>query len=146
MSIHIARPASPSVSLTDTADFYAAHFATRWPAPAVAVVSVQGELDAANAHEFADYALTHIDRIDGLVLDLSGVGFFGTAAFSALHNINVQSVGAATEWALVPSPAVTRLLKICDPDRTLPISESVESALAPRGEGRRLLQLVPESR
>ena len=48
---------------------------------------------------------------------------------------------------MTPSPAVTRLMRICDPDSTLPICDSVDAALAAvQGEPRRLLQLVPKSR
>ena len=51
----------------------------------MAVITAHGELDAANAQEFVDYALRHAAHIDRLVLDLTGVEFFGTAGFSALH-------------------------------------------------------------
>jgi anti-anti-sigma regulatory factor len=81
------------------------------------------------------------------VLDLTGVDFFGTAGFSALHTLNVRCAGEKIEWALAPSRAVTRLLRICDPDSALPICDSVEAALsAVQGEPRRLLQLVSKTR
>jgi hypothetical protein len=75
------------------------------------------------------------------------VDFFGTAGFSALHTVNVRCAGENVEWALVPSSAVTRLLRICDPDSALPICSSVDVALsAVQGEPRRLLQLVSQPR
>jgi anti-anti-sigma regulatory factor len=78
-----------------------------------------------------------------LVLDLSEVEFFGTAGFSALHTLNVQCAGAGVEWVLVPSHAVSRLLKICDPDSTLPMESKLPAALSHlRADQRRLLQLV----
>ena len=40
-----------------------------------------GELDAANAQEFVDYALRHAPHIDRLVLDLTGVDFSVPRAF-----------------------------------------------------------------
>jgi anti-anti-sigma factor len=139
---------SPSPeSLIDPTDCHAAHFATRWLQPSMAVISAHGELDAANAQQFVDYALRHAAHIDRLVLDLTRVDFFGTAGFSALHTLNVRCAGEKIEWALAPSPAVTRLLRICDPDSALPISASVDAALAAvQGEPRRLLQLVSEPR
>jgi anti-anti-sigma factor len=133
--------------LPDSAKCHAAHFATRWLHPAVAVVTAHGDLDASNASEFADYALRHADITQGFVLDLSGVDFFGTAGFSALHTLNVRCADADVLWALVPSTGVNRLLRICDPDSALPISSSVESALSMlQGEPRRLLQLVTQTR
>jgi anti-anti-sigma factor len=134
-------------SLIEPIDCHAAHFATRWLKPNMAVITAHGELDAANAQEFVDYAMRHASLMSGLVLDLSGTDFFGTAGFSALHALNVRSAGENIEWAMVPSEAVTRLLRICDPDSTLPICTSVETALSSvQGEPRRLLQLVPKSR
>jgi anti-anti-sigma factor len=139
---------SPSPeSLIDPTDCHTARFATRWLQPSMAVISAHGELDAANAQQFVDYALRHAAHIDRLVLDLTRVDFFGTAGFSALHTLNVRCAAEKIEWALAPSPAVTRLLRICDPDSALPICASVEAALAAvQGEPRRSLQLVSEPR
>jgi anti-anti-sigma factor len=135
-----AQPVSPEACHT-------AHFATRWLKPSMAVITAHGELDAANAMEFVAYALRHAPHIERLVLDLTGVEFFGTSGFSALHTVNVRCAGEKIEWALVPSPAVTRLLRICDPDSALPICRTVDAALsAVQGEPRRLLQLVSKTR
>ena len=106
MSTPITPPASPD-SLIEPADCHTAHFATRWLQPSMAVITAHGELDAANAQEFVDYALRHAAHIDRLVLDLTGVDFFGTAGFSALHTLNVRCAAEKIEWALVPSAAVT---------------------------------------
>ncbi len=78
------------------------------------------------AQEFVDYALRHADHINRLVLDLSGVEFFGTAGFSAMHTLNVRCAGESIEWASVPSAAVIRLLRVCDPDSTLPFFDGVD--------------------
>jgi anti-anti-sigma factor len=146
MSTPHVRPASPE-SLIEPTDCHTAHFATRWLRPSMAVITAHGELDAANAQQFVDYALRHAAHTDRLVLDLTGVGFFGTAGFSALHTLNVRCAAEKIEWAMVPSPAVTRLMQICDPDSTLPICDTVDAALAAvQGEPRRLLQLVPKPR
>jgi anti-anti-sigma factor len=124
-----------------------ASFATRWLQPSVAVITAHGELDASNAQEFVDYALRDAERTQRLALDLSGVEFFGTAGFSALHTLNVRCAGAGVEWVLVPSSAVSRLLRICDPDSTLPMAPTMPAALSRlRADQRRLLQLVSEPR
>jgi anti-anti-sigma factor len=131
----------------DRLDCHAAHFATGWLQPSVAVITAHGELDAANAQEFVDYAMRHATHTPRLVLDLTGLKFFGTAGFSALHTFNVRCAGENADWLLVPSPAVTRLLQICDPDSALPICSGVEAAVAElHGEPRRLLQLVSKPR
>ena len=129
----------------DRTESYAATFATRWLSPSVAVVTARGELDASNAGDLVDHALSHTEQTERLVLDLSEVEFFGTAGFSALHTLNVQCAGAGVEWVLVPSRAVTRLLRICDPDSALPMESKLPAALSHlRAEQRRLLQLVSE--
>lgn len=129
----------------DRRESHAASFATRWLQPSVAVITAHGELDASNAQELVDYALRDAERTKRLALDLSGVDFFGTAGFSALHTLNVRCAGAAVEWVLVPSTAVSRLLRICDPDSTLPIAATMPAALSTlQAEQRRLLQLVSE--
>ena len=126
---------------------HTAYFATRWLHPSILIVSAHGELDAANAQEFAEYALRHTDTVKRLLLDLRGVEFFGTAGFSALHTLNVRCAARGSDWAMMPSKPVTRLLEICDPDATLPVAPSIETALAViHGEPRPLLQLVPETR
>ena len=146
MSTPHVHPASPD-NLIEPIDCHAAHFATRWLKPSMAVITAHGELDAANAQQFVDYALRHAANTDRLVLDLTGVDFFGTAGFSALHTLNVRCAAEKIEWAMAPSAAVTRLMRICDPDSTLPICDGVDSALAAvQGEPRRLLQLVPKTR
>jgi anti-anti-sigma factor len=111
------------------------------------MVSADGELDAANAQEFVTYALRHTHAVRHLLFDLRGVEFFGTAGFSALHTLNVRCAADGATWAMVPSAAVSRLLRICDPDSTLPVAPTIEAALGTiHGERRPLLQLVPETR
>jgi anti-anti-sigma factor len=109
------------------------------------IITAHGEIDAANAIDFVEYSLSHDDQIDTLVIDLTGVKFFGSAGFSALHALNVRCAAKGIGWAMAPSKAVSRLLRICDPDSTLPVHRSLDMALAAvTGEPRRLLQLVPE--
>ena len=129
----------------DRRDSNTAAFTTRWLQPAVAVIIATGELDASNSQEFVDYALRDVERTKRLALDLTGVEFFGTAGFSALHTLNVQCAGAGVEWVMVPSTAVSRVLKICDPDSALPIATTMSAALTTlQADQRRLLQLVSE--
>jgi anti-anti-sigma factor len=145
-SIFYSPPALPAELLEPT-DCHTAHFATRWLQPDTAVITVHGEIDAANAQEFVSYALRHAALIKRLVVDMSGVDFFGSSGFSALHTLNARAAGEEIGWALVPSASVTRLLRLCDPDSVLPIYPSTDVALsAVTDRSRPLLKLVPESR
>ena len=132
-------------NLPDHLVCYSAQFETRWPQPATAVVSAHGELDAANGNHFVDYALRKADETQWLVIDLTGLSFFATAGFSALHTLNVRCAANDIRWALVPSLAVDRLLRLCDPDSTLPICVDIANAFTTvHADPPRLLKLVPE--
>ncbi|MGB2922481.1 MAG: STAS domain-containing protein [Mycobacterium sp.] len=127
-------------------DCHTAQFEISWPQPLTAVVAAHGELDAANGAGFVEYAMLHAKDTDRMVIDLSGLTFFATAGFTALHTLNVQCVKEEIQWAMVPSPAVERLLRICDPDATLPICPAVDAALtAVHNDPPRLLQLATET-
>lgn len=120
-----------------------ADFSTEWLRPGMAAIDVHGEIDASNAPDLAEFALRSAGECHCIVMNLGGVKFFGTEGFSALHAVNVQCAAAAIRWALVPSPAVSRLLRICDPAGALPAAATVDAAAAiVQGEPRRMLQLV----
>ena len=124
---------------------HSARFTAEWDSSRV-VVTVDGELDASNASQLADYFDTCMVHRTPLMLDLSRLEFFGTAGFSALHLINVKCAGANLLWAVVPNRAVYRLLRICDPDNTLPLAASIHDVPDADDEDQdpnRLFQLVP---
>lgn len=122
---------------------HSARFSAEWDTARV-IITAHGELDASNAAQLADYFDLCIAHSTPLVLDLSELKFFGTAGFSALHLINVKCAGANLRWAIVPGKAVSRLLRICDPDHTLPLIESVHALPDADDEDQnRLFQLVP---
>ena len=141
--IRTAHPERSAVS--HSVDCHTARFTTIWPDDSVGIITVQGELDASNAIAFADHVAECAASGGRLVLDLSQLAFFGTAGFSALHTINVRCANASAQWAMVAGDAVARLLRVCDPDHTLPVVDSVREAIElVDGEPRRLLQLVPQ--
>lgn len=137
-----AEPAAATVVPSEPWESHTARFCVHWGRSG-AVVSVVGELDAANADDLANYVQRCAAYCEWLVLDLTELEFMGTAGFSVLHTINTRCAGTDVQWALVPGAATTRLLRICDPDTTLPTAKSGASALA-RVQDRRLLQLVPQ--
>jgi anti-anti-sigma factor len=88
-------------------------------------VTVSGEVDAANSRALSDYVERHIAGCPQLVLDLSGVEFFGTAGFASLHHVNLICAQYRASWVLVVAPELRRFLKICDPDHILPLTDAV---------------------
>jgi anti-anti-sigma factor len=96
----------------------------------VAVISAHGHIDASNADTLTEYTLGHLMRCRGLILDLRDLDFFGTEGFSALHRISVCCANPGIGWAVVPSAAVSRVLRIGDPQGLLPAARTVEAAMA----------------
>ena len=142
---HVPDASESATRGPDSLICHTAHFDTTWPEPETAAVAGHGELDAANGNEFVNYALRNADKTRFLVIDLSKLSFFSTAGFSALHTLNVQCVRADIRWVLVPSKAVKRVLRLCDPHATLPVGADVADALTKvRTEPPRLLELVTE--
>jgi anti-anti-sigma factor len=125
----------------------AAEFTVR-PGPSATVISAHGELDAANANQLTVFVEGCVRHSSPVIVDLRGLDFFGTAGFSALHRINVVCSGAGVHWLLVAGRAVYRVLRICDPDGTLPTTTSLPDFMSEAGiqESRPLLQLVPQPR
>jgi anti-anti-sigma factor len=130
-----------SVTRTD----HTAQFTTHWSGDKLGIITIEGEIDASNSTAFADHVDECAEAGTHLVLDLSDLQFFGTAGFSSLHTINVRCANASARWAMVTGDAVSRLLRVCDPDHTLPVVDTIAEAIELLdGEPRRLLQLVPE--
>jgi anti-anti-sigma factor len=95
----------------------------------VAVISAHGHVDASNADTMTEYTLGHLMRCRGLILDLRGLDFFGTEGFSALHRVSVCCARAGIAWAVVSGEAVSRVLRIGDPQGLLPTTRTVEAAM-----------------
>jgi anti-anti-sigma factor len=130
---------------SDPWENHSARFTAEW-GPSFVIITAHGELDASNAGHLADYVQRCAAHSKSIIVDLSGLDFFGTAGFSTLHTINVRCAGADVSWAVVPSKAVSRLLRICDPDNALPVADSVPDILDENEKPRRLFQLVPQPR
>ena len=96
----------------------------------VAVISAHGHIDASNADTLTEYTLGHLIRCRGLILDLRDLDFFGTDGFSALHRISVCCADPGIGWAVVPSAAVSRVLRIGDPQGLLPAASTIDAAMA----------------
>ncbi|MFB1299187.1 STAS domain-containing protein [Mycobacterium sp. pW049] len=92
-------------------------------------VAVIGEVDAVNGRELGRYVERHTGISRQLVLDLRAVDFFGSFGFTALYYISVHCSRNDVDWAIVGSPAVRRLLSICDPEGELPLVDDLATAL-----------------
>jgi anti-anti-sigma factor len=107
-----------------------ARFTSSLIGSAMVLVSSDGELDACNARGLAGYIEEVLDAKRQLIVDLRALTFFGTAGFSALHYVNVTCSRRDVNWVLVPGAEVSRILRICDPQRALPVADTLERAIA----------------
>ena len=94
------------------------------------LVSAAGDIDASSATALSERIEAHLGGYRQLVLDLSGLAFFGTAGYSVLHRVHSRCLRSAVEWVLVPGREVERLLRVCDPDGILPTAPNIVSAVA----------------
>ncbi len=92
------------------------------------VVTVHGEIDAANADRISEYIRRFTLGEHPVVLDMGDVSHFAAAGISLLYRFDADCRAAGVEWTLVPSPAVIALLSEDDEAR-LPMTRSVHQAL-----------------
>ena len=125
-------PAIPRVGgfLSQPRESHTTRLAHRRLRLSIAVISARGHIDASNADTVTEYTLGHLIRCRGLILDLRGLDFFGTEGFSALHRVSVCCARAGLGWAVVSGEAVSRVLRIVDPQSLLPAASTVEAAMA----------------
>jgi anti-anti-sigma factor len=105
-------------------------FATSLVRSSIVLVTVHGEIDAANALALSTYVEAELESGSRLIVDLRALDFFGTQGFSILHRINVMASRHAVNWVVLSGAEVDRVLHICDPDGGLPVADTVEGAVA----------------
>jgi anti-anti-sigma factor len=90
-------------------------------------VVVRGEVDAANAKEFALAVCERLPNAGAVILDLTGLEFIAVDGIAALHAINAHLTRNGATWHTVPSRAVQRVLDLCDPEGLIPRVLPVEA-------------------
>jgi anti-anti-sigma regulatory factor len=93
------------------------------------VVTISGEIDAMNVDRVSQYSRRFILPDKPLVVDLSRVGCLAAQGICLLDRIDGDCRTAGVEWALIPSPAVTRILRSTHREDDLPTADSVHEAL-----------------
>jgi anti-anti-sigma factor len=136
---HARRPASSA--LREPAQFTSCLISA-----STLMVAAEGEIDACNAHQLAEYVERSLGTSTRLIVDLRELQFFGTQGFSTLHKINVTCSGDGVNWVVIPGREVERLLRICDPGGGLPVATTLETAVAAVVRGPRShLRMIPRT-
>lgn len=93
------------------------------------VVTVSGAIDAVNVDRVSEYSSHFVLPDQPLVLDLSAVDCFTPAGVHFLHRIDERCRVAGVQWALVASPAVSRVLRATDDEDLFSTAASLREAL-----------------
>jgi anti-anti-sigma factor len=120
-------PGTPSA--TSSRRRQRAHYSRCSIGSSIELVTVEGEIDAANALSLGKFVEEDLDSTSRLIVDLRGLNFFGTQGFSILHRINVMCSRHAVNWVVIPGAEVDRVLRICDPDACLLVAETLNEAI-----------------
>jgi anti-anti-sigma factor len=107
--------------------------------PSTVLVTIHGEVDATSSMALARYIEKRLGGSRKLILDLQTVEFFAASGFAALTHINVLCTRAGVRWSLLAGPHVRRLLRVCDPQRELPVAQSAAKYSRTRPSNRKLL-------
>ncbi len=102
------------------------------------VITVHGEVDAANAGDVSKYVVDQLAGCCQLLFDLGELDFFGIEGISALHKINAECADRGIPWLLVAAGRVSRVLRICDPEGVLPTAGSAPAGLTALDKSRHL--------
>ncbi len=90
--------------------------------PQATVVTFSGEVDAFNAGCITAYTRCFNSTHGALIVDLRCVEFFSLAGLQTLLQLDEERKQAASAWALLPSRAVSRLMRHCSSEVKLPIA------------------------
>ena len=88
-------------------------FATEWRDIDLAVITVVGDIDAANTYRLLDYTLSKVLLCRRMILDLSRVDFFASDGYWTLKTLESRCTMADIEFTVVPGARVGRVLRIC---------------------------------
>ena len=104
---------------------------TRPAPPAATVLTVRGEVDALTSTRLTDHLLPHLrDTVTHVIVDLTGVSFFGAAGLTVLVNARQAAVAAGVTLCVVAATRpVLRPLTMTGLDDMFDISPDVTHAL-----------------
>ncbi|MFJ6671190.1 STAS domain-containing protein [Actinosynnema sp. NPDC091369] len=111
---------------------------TAGSAPGVRVVHLVGEVDVATRHEVGPAVLEVADQATtGLVLDLSRVGFFGSAGIALLLDAQQAADRLGIGFAVVAHHrAVVNPLRVTEVDATIAVRATLDDAVTAARERR----------
>lgn len=99
------------------------------PAPNCVVLSVLGEIDLVTVPGLESAIAEHVAAAPCLVIDLSGVTFFGSIGIAAIMRAMTQAEGRGTRLRIVAGARVLRTLEVTKTAEFFTLHDSVDQAL-----------------
>jgi anti-anti-sigma factor len=93
------------------------------------IVQIGGEIDACNADRVSENVFRYAATASGLVVDATAVDFCCVRGLRYLMALDKSCHDSGIEWALVASGSVRRMLEATGVNNTLPLADSVTTAL-----------------
>lgn len=100
------------------------------------LVDVYGDLDMISTPVFGQFVESQLEPQRRLIIDLSALGFIGTAALGVLSDVGRIAPRLGTDWMLVTGRATSRLLHAAGLESRYPTATSVDLAVAALRAGR----------
>ncbi|PXY20449.1 MULTISPECIES: anti-sigma factor antagonist [Prauserella] len=121
---------SPATTRTTSRDAHGMRIEASHREDGVVLARVSGEVDLLSAPELRKWIQEEVLPLGGLVLDLDGVGFLGSAGLSVLAELTEHSIGEGLRWAVVAtSRVVLRPLEATGLAAQTPMYAGIEEAL-----------------
>lgn len=100
-----------------------------WCRHPATVVTISGDVDAVTSDRVQTFGTPFTRVGNGFILDLSCVDFFSARGISVLIAVDDDYHSAEVPWVLVPSPIVSRVLRLTECDTVMPTASAVPAAL-----------------
>ncbi|WP_026453209.1 anti-sigma factor antagonist [Saccharomonospora iraqiensis] len=92
---------------------------------------VSGEVDLLSAPELRQWVQDNVGHDDGLVLELDGIGFLGSAGLSVLAELSERAAHNELTWAIVATKRVVlRPLEATGLLSQMPVHQTADEAVA----------------
>jgi anti-anti-sigma factor len=93
------------------------------------IVQIGGEIDACNADRLSENVFRYASTASALVVDTAAVDFCSVRGLRYLMALDQHCHASGIQWALVASGAVRRMLEVTGVNSTLPLANSIFTAL-----------------
>jgi anti-anti-sigma factor len=84
------------------------------------VIAIAGEIYASNVDDVSRHVRASVPRVGALIVDLSRIEFIGVEGVRVLFSLSSECARSNIPWVLVTNHCVLRLLRVGDPDGSLP--------------------------